>query len=96
MYLKVYHIGEEVLVAVSDESCLGKEFKEGDLHLKVSKEFYGEEQADKDEVVSALCDATIANLVGEQSVATAVEGGFVNAGDVIYIQGVPHAQMVCM
>jgi len=55
--MKVYHIGEEVLVAVSDETCLGKEFTEGNVHLKVSKEFYGEEYADKDEVVSALCDA---------------------------------------
>jgi len=96
VYMKVYHIGEEVLVAVSDETCLGKEFTEGNVHLKVSKEFYGEEYADKDEVVSALCDATIANLVGEQSVATAVENGFVNPQDVLYVQGVPHAQMVCM
>lgn len=94
--MKVYHIGAETLVAVSDESCLGKEFTEGDIHLKVNKEFYGEEHADKDEVVSALCDATIANLVGEQSVATAVENGFVNPQDVIYVQGVPHAQMVCI
>ncbi len=96
MYMKVYHIGEEVLVAVSDESCLGKEFTEGDVCLKVSKDFYGEEYADKDEVVSALCDATIANLVGEQSVATAVENGCVDPQDVIYVQGVPHAQMVCI
>ncbi len=96
MYMKVYHIGEEVLVAVSDEGCLGKEYTEGDVRLKVSKEFYGEDHADKDEVVSALSDATIANLVGEQSVATAVENGFVNPRDVMYIQGVPHAQMVCM
>lgn len=96
MYLKVYHIGQEVLVAVSDESCLGQEFTEGDVRLKVSKEFYGEDHADKDEVVSALSDATIANLVGEQSVATAVENGFVNPHDIIYIQGVPHAQMVCI
>lgn len=96
MYMKVYHIGEEVLVAVSDESCLGKEFMEGDVHLKVSKEFYGEEPADKDEVVSALNEATIANIVGEQSVACAVENGFVNPKDVLYIQGVPHAQMVCI
>jgi hypothetical protein len=96
VYLKVYHIGDEVLVAVADESCLEKEFTEGDIHLKVSKEFYGEELADKDEVVSALFEATIANLVGEQSVACAVENGFISPDDVIYIQGVPHAQMVCM
>jgi uncharacterized protein len=96
VYLKVYHIDEEVLVAVSDESCMGKEFSEGDVSLKVTKEFYGQERADKDEVVSALCEATIANIVGEQSVATAVENGFINADEVIYVQGVPHAQMVCM
>ena len=96
VYLKVYNIGSEVLVAVCDESCLGKEFSEGDICLKVSKEFYGEEHADYDEVVSALGDATIANLVGQKSVACAVENGFVDVKDIIYIQGVPHVQMVCM
>lgn len=96
MYLKVYHIGQEAMVAVCDEGLLEKEFSEGDVHLKVSKNFYGEEHADYDEVVSVLSDATIANLVGKESVACAVENGFVNAKDVIFIEGVPHAQMVCM
>jgi len=96
VYLKVYHVGEEVLVAVCDEGLLEKEFFEGDVHLKVSKDFYGEEHADYDEVVSALGDATIANLVGKQSVACAVENGFADAKDVIFIQGMPHVQMVCM
>lgn len=96
MYLKVYRVGEEVLVAVCDEGLLEKEFFEGDVHLKVSKDFYGEEHADYDEVVSALGDATIANLVGKQSVACAVENGFADAKDVIFIQGMPHVQMVCM
>ncbi len=96
MYLKVYHVDEEVLVAVCDEGLLEKEFSEGDVHLKVSKSFYGEECADYDEVVSALGTATIANLVGELSVACAVENGFVEAKDVIFIEGVPHVQMVCM
>lgn len=96
VYLKVYNVGEEVLVAVCDEGLLGKEFSEGEVHLKVSMDFYGDESADYDEVVSALQDATIANLVGEQSVACAVENGFADASDVIYIEGVPHVQMVCM
>ena len=96
MYLKVYHVGKEVLVAVCDEGLLDKEFSEGDVHLKISKNFYGEERADYDEVVSALGEATIANLVGKQSVACAVENGFADAKDVIFIEGVPHVQMVCM
>jgi uncharacterized protein len=96
MFLKVYRIDNEVLVAVCDEGCMGKEYTEGDLSLKVSKAFYGEEPADRDEVVSALCEATIANIVGEQSVACAVENGFVEVDRIIYIEGVPHVQMVCM
>jgi hypothetical protein len=96
VYLKVYNVDNETMVAVCDESCLGKEFSEGDLHLKVSKEFYGEERADYDEVVSALAEATIANLVGKESVACAVENGFVNVNDIIYIADVPHAQIISM
>jgi len=96
VYLKVYNVGDEVLVAVCDEGLLGMEFSEGEVYLKVSTAFYGSERADYDEVVSALSEATIANLVGEQSVSCAVENGFVDASDIIYIEGVPHVQMVCM
>ena len=96
MFLKVYRIDNEVLVAVCDEGCIGKEYTEGDLSLKVSKAFYGDDRADRDEVVSALCEATIANIVGELSVACAVENGFVDVQNIIYIDGVPHVQMVCM
>lgn len=96
MFLKVYNIDSETMVAVSDEDCIGKEFSEGDLHLKVTKEFYGVVQADYDEVVSALGQATIANIVGKQSVACAVENGFADVNDIIYIEGVPHVQIICV
>jgi len=96
VYLKVYHIDRETLVAVCDESCLGKKFSEGELRLDVNQNFYGNVPADYGEVVSALSEATIANLVGKQSVACAVENGFVNPDDIIYIDGVPHAQIICI
>ena len=96
VFMKVYNVDQETMVAVCDESCLGKEFSEGELHLKVTREFYGNVPADYGEVVSALGSATIANLVGKRSVACAVENGFVDPKDVIYIEGVPHAQMVCI
>jgi hypothetical protein len=94
VYLKVYNIDREVLVAVADEDCLDKEFIEGDAHIEVSKNFYGDRHADYSEVLSALNEATIANIVGKESVALAVENGFVDPHDILYIQGVPHAQMV--
>ncbi len=96
MFLKVYHIDAETMVAVCDEDILGKEFSEGDLHLKVTKEFYGEVPADYDEVVSALGQATIANIVGKESVACAVENGFADVDAIIYIEGIPHVQIICV
>lgn len=84
------------MVAVCDEDILGKEFFEDDLHLKVSKEFYGNVPADYDEVLSALSEATIANIVGKESVACAVENGFVDVDAIIYIDGIPHVQIICV
>jgi hypothetical protein len=82
------------MVAVTDEDCLGKEFTEGEVRLEVSKNFYGDHHADYGEVLSALKEATIANIVGNESVALAVENGFVDPNDILFVQGVPHAQMV--
>ncbi len=94
VYLKVYNIDRDVLVAVADEDCLGKKFSDDRVSLDVSKDFYGTKHADYGEVLSALNEATIANIVGKESVALAVENGFVDFEDVIFVEGVPHAQMV--
>lgn len=96
MYLKVYRIDNEVMVAVCDERYLGKEFSDGQAQLNVAEKFYGKEPAGCDEVVMALREATIANLVGEESVACAVSAGIIDADCVIYVADVPHAQLVCM
>ena len=96
MYLKIYKIDNEVMVAVCDEKYLGKEFSDGNAQLKVTEKFYGKTPATCTEVAAALQEATIANLVGEESVACAIDAGIIEAGHVIYIGNVPHAQMVCM
>mgnify|MGYP005832648251 FL=1 len=94
MYLKVYETEQEVLVAVCDEKYLDREFEEGDIALKVTKGFYGDKHASYEEVADALKSATIANLVGEESVACALEQGIIESDHIIYVQNVPHAQMV--
>jgi hypothetical protein len=94
--MKVYKIDNEVLVAVCDEKYLGKEFSDDNAQLKVSDKFYGRTPATCAEVTAALQDATIANLVGEESVACAVDAGVIEADHIIYIAEVPHAQMISM
>ena len=96
LYLKVYKVENNVMVAVCDEKYIGREFCDDNARLIVSEKFYGRIPATREEVLAALQEATIVNLVGEDSVACAIDAGFIEAGHVIYIDKVPHAQMVCM
>ena len=93
MYLKVYEIGGEKLLAVCDKWLIGKSFEEGEYILHVSEQFYKGEIATEEEVRSALMDATNINLVGEKAVRCAIDAGILREEGIIWIGGVPHAQI---
>lgn len=94
IYIKRYDIGPDVLVAVCDIELIGKHLEEGGLTLEVSESFYKGEAVTESEVVASLRQATIANLVGERAVRCALANSFIEEANVIFIEGVPHAQMV--
>ena len=94
--LKAYRQGNETLVAVCDSEILGCEFREGDLHIEVRSDFYGEERASLTEVEEALRGATMANFVGCKAVRHAILLGYVDEENVLSIDGVLYAQMVRM
>lgn len=94
IYIKRYDIGPDVLVAVCDIELIGKHLEEGGLTLEVSESFYKGEAVTESEVVASLRQATIANLVGERAVRCALANSFIEEANVIFIGGVPHAQMV--
>lgn len=91
MYLKTHISGETLLVAVCDHELIGQTFSDGTLTLEVSEFFYKGEIVSPSDVENALKDAAIANLVGERSIAYAIDGGFITEDNVIVIDGVPHA-----
>ncbi|ASI98127.1 DUF424 domain-containing protein [Thermococcus celer] len=93
IYVKIYRVQGEVLLAACDEELLGKTFREGELKLEVKERFYRGELVDEDALEDLLNEATIANLTGERCVRKAMELGYVDEGRVLWIQGVPHAQM---
>ncbi|CAD5243705.1 DUF424 domain-containing protein [Thermococcus camini] len=93
IYVKVYRVQGEVLLAACDEELLGKTFREGELKLEVKERFYRGELVEEDALDSLLHEATIANLTGERCVSKAIELGYVDEARVLRIQGVPHAQM---
>lgn len=91
--LKVVHMSNEVLAIICDSELIGKEFREGELKLKVDESFYGGEEASVEDCFAAMRRATIANMVGS-IVEHAIDAGLVDPSNVIWIQNVPHAQIV--
>ncbi|HEX7576316.1 MAG TPA: DUF424 family protein [Candidatus Methanoperedens sp.] len=94
MFMKKYDTDGKVIVAVCDKDIIGKKFKEGNLVLKLEESFYKGCEACEDEIKEALACASIANIAGERSIACAVSCECIDPDTVIYIDGIPHAQMV--
>lgn len=87
---------EGLLVSVCDEDVLGETFESGELSLTVDAEFYDGEEASADAVAASLAEAAVANLVGTESVETAIEHGFVEEANVLEFEGTVHAQYLRM
>ena len=94
MYMKKYETERQLIVAVCDKDIIGKKFQEGELTLKLEPSFYKGQDASESEIKEALLCATIANIAGEKAIACAVECGCVEPDTVIFIEGIPHAQMI--
>jgi len=94
--IKVYKKGNDLLIGACDEKLLGKKFEDGKFQIDVSMDFYGGERISPDVLKKYLEEATIANLVGKETIKCAIEAGLIDPDCVIKINGVPHAQMVRM
>ncbi len=94
--IKIYRRGNDVLIGACDENLIGKTFEEGKYHIEVRKDFYDGERVTSKILKEFLENATIANLVGDETVSCAIEMGLIDPDCVIKIKGIPHAQMVKM
>ncbi|UCH90222.1 MAG: DUF424 family protein [Thermoplasmata archaeon] len=94
--MKIYKHANEVLLAACDEDLLGKTFRDGKLNLEVSRDFYDDTRVDKVLFLRSLQLSTISNLVGETTINTAIDAGFVDKECIIWIDGIPHAQVCTM
>jgi len=92
--MKQYDTGGQLIVAICDKEIIGKKFQEGELTLMLETSFYKGAEASEKEIKDALSSATIANIAGEKAIACAIECGCVDPDTVIFIDGIPHAQMV--
>jgi hypothetical protein len=95
MYVKVHRnpAGDEV-VAVCDRELLNTSIASGDLEIHISEPFYGGKLSTADEVGKLLIASDNVNIMGERSVALAIELGLVGKDGCIRIGSVPHAQII--
>ena len=97
MLLRERETPEGLLVSVCDEACLGETYENGDITLEVEAEFYGGDEAvdaGPDAVVDALRRASVANIVGTDAVAVAVDAGLVDEKTVLEVETTKHAQLM--
>jgi len=94
MRIKIHEAYRKV-VALSDSDLLGKTFEEGIRQIEVKESFFEGEEKNKQEIIKILQDmqkedATF-NIVGEESVKTALEAGIIDEQGIIRIQEIPVA-----
>jgi hypothetical protein len=94
IYIKEWKIGIELIVAICDSELLGKKFSEGKLTIDIRDSFYGNTKASLKYGLERLKKATIANIVGEKIVGAAINEGLISRESVIFIGGIPHAQVI--
>ncbi len=96
IYMKVYTVYNEVLVAACDAELIGKTLREGEIEFHVSKEFYADVLGDEEMLKKHLAKATIANLVGHKAVKCGIEMGMIDEENILKIAGIPHAQFALL
>jgi len=94
MLIKI-HNGYRKTIALSDSDLLGKTFEQGKFQITIHNPFFEGEEKTKQELIPLLKDlikedATF-NIVGKESIETALEAGIISKQGIIKIDNVPVA-----
>jgi len=89
------HDSYRKIITLTDTDLIGKTFTEGIKQIDIRSNFFKGEEKPKQEIFKILKnmqkeDATF-NIVGKESIETAIEAGIINKKGVIEIDSVPVA-----
>ena len=91
---KAFNTKYEIVIAICDEELIDKSIDTKKFGIKISKNFYGEKLVDEQMAVRLMKRSTIGNLIGKTIVKLAEKNGFITKKNIIFINGIPHAQFV--
>ena len=83
-----------LLIVVTDSNIIGKKFEEDRLQLDLTKKFYQGETKTKEEVKQIMMTARHLHLTGKATVALGVEMDLIDPKKIIFIDKVPHAEIM--
>ncbi|MSS74490.1 DUF424 family protein [Candidatus Pacearchaeota archaeon] len=93
MWVKI-HKSYRTIVAVCDEDLLGKKIEEGVKQLDVRENFYNGQKMSKEELIQLLRreakEDAMFNIVGKESVETALESRIIEKNSWHKIKGIPY------
>ena len=82
------------LLVITDSDIIGKKFEEKNLQLDLSKGFYQGEEVSEEDVKKIITKAKDLHLTGKVIVAMALSLKFIDPNRILYINNVPHAEIV--
>ena len=91
---KIFGHDSEKILAISDKDILGKRFEEDGLQIEVTHEFYQDKECNEKEALKLIRSSTIINAVGKKIIALMIKENVIEKGNIITIDGVPHAQVI--
>jgi len=83
------------IIAICDSDLIGKRFEEGKFQLDVKESFFNGEETSPEKTIEILQnmskeDATF-NIIGKESIDTALKAGIISEQGIKKIQGIPFA-----
>jgi hypothetical protein len=83
-----------LLLIVTDREILGRKFEEGKRQLDLGPAFYRGEAMSREEVKKLFSQAQHLHLTGTQAIALALEEDLLRSENLLWVQGIPHAEVV--
>ena len=94
MQVKI-HKSYRYVVAICDSDLLGKQFQEDKFQLDIKESFFKGKELSKEKVLEQIKDMAIEdatfNIVGKESIQTALEAGIISKEGIKKIKGIPFA-----
>ena len=91
VYMKIHHRDDCETIACCDEDLLNQVFREGNLKIEITHQFYGGTLITIEDAIDILKHASFFNLVGENIIKKAIDNHLIPREGVRSINGIPMA-----